>query len=494
MEEKKEFFDRNDISVCTKISKILPFFTLVFPVIFIMSLIGLFDTKFNNLIIVTIIGVLGTFAPAISMKMNVPINVSKYISIIGLMLTVCAMGTDHTIGIYLTYTIGLAVSCMYFDKTFTRNIAIVGYILMMVSTYFKVEMRMETFIAYGIGYTLEYIIMSVIFINIAKASRKLLISVHDTEQVKRIVKNCEEASESLVDVVNQLAKAVDDTGNANVTIVEAADKTLEDCNKSIDRVQNSKESIDKMMVMNDMIIEQSKEMITIADNTTSAMKQYVKLMDDAVGSMENIEETSNITVKCIDDLPRCMDEISSFADIISSITSQTNLLALNASIEAARAGENGRGFAVVAEQVRVLAEQSKDASDSIRTMIENIDTVIKNAKAAITNNQSSVVEGMERISNAKQRADKICELQSETKDKAQQVYEGSNTTKLHSREVAAHADDMANDARHTLEQTHEISEAARTQATVAQTLEESFNKVDKIAKDLVAISSQVEES
>ena len=37
MDEKKDFFERNDISVCTRISKILPFFTVVFPIMFIMT-------------------------------------------------------------------------------------------------------------------------------------------------------------------------------------------------------------------------------------------------------------------------------------------------------------------------------------------------------------------------------------------------------------------------------------------------------------------------
>lgn len=360
----------------------------------------------------------------------------------------------------------------------------------MISVFFKLSTNLHHFLSGGLGYTIEYIVMSVLYINIAKSTRKLLLNLHDTEHVKHIVKNCEDASSSLVQVVNHLAKAVEDTGNANKTIVTAADKTFEDCNKSMERVQNTNESIEQMKSMADRITDQSKEMIAIADNTTDAMKEYVKLMDEAVNSMNAIKGTSNTTSESIDNLTNCMKEISSFAGAISNITTQTNLLALNASIEAARAGEGGRGFAVVAEQVRVLAEQSKASSDSIASMIQSIDDVIEKAKSAISNNQESVIEGIEIINSAKQRAEHIHDLQGETKDKAQQVFDYSKSTKQHAVEIVSQAEAITLGVQNTLAQTNEISEAARTQETVASTLEETFNKVDAISKGLFEISSK----
>ncbi len=491
MEDKKHFFESNDQKICMKISKILPFFTLAFPIILVMSILGIWDTKISNLAIETLIGLIGTFAPSIAMRLNVPIKHAKYISVIGIMLPIIAMGGDNTIGIYLTYTIGLAVSCMYFDKKFTRNIGIIGYILMLISVFFKVDMDAVVFLQCSLGFTVEYIVMSVIYFNIARSTRKLLLSLHDSEQIKKIVKDCEDASASLVEVVKQLSYAVENTKEANETIVSAADKTLEVCNGNIESVHNTNESIEQMKNMADKITAQSQEMIGIADNTTSAMQEYVKLMDDAVESMGNIRNTSNTTGESIDNLTSCMKEISVFADTISKITAQTNLLALNASIEAARAGEEGRGFAVVAEQVRVLAVKSKEASDSIASMIHNIDTVIDEAKEAIADNQSSVVEGIEIISSAKNHAENISQLQCDTKEKAKQVFAYSNTTRQHSEDVASHAEAITNGVQNTLSQTDEISEAARKQAQVADTLESSFNKVDKISKGLFEISRKI---
>lgn len=491
MDTKELFFENIDRRVCTLISKILPFFIAVFPLILVMSLVGIWETSMKSLIAVAIVGVIGCLAPMITMRLNMPIHIAKYISIIGLMIAVYAMASDKTIGVYLTNTIALAVSCMYFDMIFTRNIAFIGYIPMIVALYFHMDMNLEALIGRGIGYTAEYIIMSVIYINLAKAARKLLENLQNTQSVKVIVKNCEEASESLVQVVDRLAQAVDDTANANQKIMTAVDETIEDCNKTITRVNNTSNSIEQMKAMADTITTQSQEMIVIADSTTGAMQEYVRFMDDAVNSMKTIKVTSNTTSEAIDNLTECMQEISTFADAISNITTQTNLLALNASIEAARAGENGRGFAVVAEQVRVLAEQSKVASGNITSMLKSIDSVIENTKTAITDNKSSVVEGIQIIHNVKQRAEEICNLQGQTKDKAKQVFECSNMTKQYSEEVASQAEAMAMDVQNTLNQTNEITEATKTQSTITSTVGADFQKVHEISKNLLAISSQM---
>lgn len=94
MEDKKQFFDNNDYIVCKKISKILPFFTLVYPVILLMCVLGVWKTSITNLIVTSIIGIIGTCSPAIAMKLKMPV---KQFSIIGVMFAVCAMGSDHTI-------------------------------------------------------------------------------------------------------------------------------------------------------------------------------------------------------------------------------------------------------------------------------------------------------------------------------------------------------------------------------------------------------------
>lgn len=492
MEEESNFFEQHDINVCKKVSKVMLYFLSVLPIFFIMRFLKVWRTSYQHIAILTIICSIAIILPSIFLKMKVSIQITKYASVLGAAIALCAMGTEPTIGVHMTYALPLLLSCMYFDKKFTKNITIICFFLTMISVYLGVERVFKKFLSSGSGYVLEYILVSVITIYLAGLARRLLENLHNTQKIQSVVSHCECASGSLVQVVDELARAVENTQGANELIIGAVNHTLEDCNRSLQHVDTTNESINQMIDIADEISTHTEEMIQIADHTYTEMKQYVQFMNDAVVSMKNIENSANTTEKAIDHLSDSMSEISAFAGTISGITAQTNLLALNASIEAARAGEEGRGFAVVADQVRVLAEQSKQASDNISRMIKNMKIVIDEAKLAIQNNQDSVMSGIEYIENAKEKAEGIGSLQAETKNKAQQVFEYSKDTRNHSNEVVHMADKMAAGVRNTLDQTNSISDAAKRQAELTSILNQSFHKVDEISKELLEISSSIE--
>ena len=489
MEDQLSFFERNDYNVCRKISRKMLYLLIAFPVLFFMSFIKLWETSYQSIAIMTVISAIAVISPNVCLKMNVPIRITKYVSVMGVAVAIAAMGGDSTVGINMTYALPLLISCLYFDKKFTRNISCIVLVPMLISIYFKCHMVLDSFLSIATGYLLEYLFVSVIIMIIAGLARSLLENLHDTEKVKLVVDNCESASGSLVQVVDGLAQAVENTQEANEQIIGAVNLTLEDCNRSLHHVDTTNESINQMIAITDNISTHTEEMIQIADHTYTEMKHYVKVMDDAVSSMRNIEDAANTTGQAIDHLNGCMQEISEFAGTISAITSQTNLLALNASIEAARAGDEGRGFAVVAEQVRVLAEQSKKASDNITGMIRNMKSVIDEAKEAIENNQASVTSGITLIENAKEKAEDIGNLQEETKNKAKQVSKYTKDTRKHGDEVVLMAEEMATEVRNTLNQTNAISEAAKRQADLTDILNRSFSQVDEISKSLLEISS-----
>lgn len=496
MEEQLDFFEQNDVKVCAKLTKILIWMTLVFPILFLATLVGVFQIPYDDLAVLSAIGCVCTIGPAVARKAGVPVRIMKYVSILAIALIVMLLGGNWTVGIYMTYGLAMLFSCMFFDKKFTTQIAIISYFFLVASLFLRsrnipqieYETNMEWFVTRTVGFTMEQVVMSIVFINVAGTSRKLLEKIHNTQQVASVLEKCEMASTELVTMVDELALNMQKSITANETIVGSAQETSGDCNKSLDHVSSMQESVVEMVQVIGSIDNATNEMLVIADDIGERMHDYVKVMDQAVDSMRDIEQAVNMTGKSIDGLEQEISEISGFAAGISEVTSQTNLLALNASIEAARAGEQGRGFAVVADEVRVLAERSKQLSDSIASIISNILGMLGGVKQSNENNLSSVCAGIAQISNAQQEAEEIGQLQDNSRVKIEQIAQNSSQTRQYSQVVSDMAVQMEELVQNFQTRANEIVEKANNQGKITGMTRETFARVEHVAKDLLELS------
>ena len=100
---EKQFFLENDQRINNMVCKILLWLTLVFPVLFLLSYLGVFQLTIRELCILTPIGCVFTILPTILKKMGVSAVVLKHCSVVMLALVVAIMGTNYHVGIYITY-------------------------------------------------------------------------------------------------------------------------------------------------------------------------------------------------------------------------------------------------------------------------------------------------------------------------------------------------------------------------------------------------------
>lgn len=339
---------------------------------------------------------------------------------------------------------------------------------------------------------MESAVMTLVCVKIAGASHKMLENLNDTKKVADLVDKCASASVELSNVVESLEGSINDFRSTNQIIADSAGTTRNDCNSSLEYVETMQDSMKDMDQAVDVIAEKIGQMLTITDQTTAKMKNYIELMEQTAHGMKRIEEATNMTENSIKSLEDGMKEVSDFATEISRITNQTNLLALNASIEAARAGEMGKGFSVVADQVRNLASDSKKSSDAIAGIIDKIVGLLTEVHTSNSKNLTYVEEGITQIYGAKEEAENLGSLQSDSREMAEKVSESSVDTKNYSSKILSMTDEMHNLVQNSLEKAEQIVQESQSQASVTESVKSSFGQVSKVSKDLLTISTTEE--
>ncbi len=499
MEEK--FFYENDVRVTKTAVKVVRWLILVFPLLILLSLVGIFQSKLSNLIVLTVIAVVVTMGPTVAYKLNAPIGVLKYITTLALGILVALMASDSTIGIYMTYALAMVFSIFYYDKKFTLRISIVSYVLLVISLYFRslnvqqIEFgtNFTWFISRSLGFMLEAVVMSIICVKIAEVSHRMLIKLADTQQTADLVGECKKASKELSGVVEKLENCIHEFANTNEVITDSAQATLKDCNSSFQFADSVCTSMDELNQTVNVIVDNTAQMLEISAETTEKMQGYIELMEKTTKDMQVIEQSAHQTETSIASLEAGIKEVSEFAATIAGITSQTNLLALNASIEAARAGEMGRGFSVVAEEVRVLADNSKQASDAISGIIHKIVALLQEVRVANQENLHNISEGIGKLNTAEKEAGNLGKLQEESGEKARKVAASSENTVAHSQQVLTMIQQMQGILENTLKQANQIVQESETQKGVTGEVEASFHQVNAVSGNLLAIGEAEEE-
>ena len=498
----EQFFYENDRKVNTKVCRILMWLSLVFPALFLLSYLNIFHLSIKELCLITPFGLLCTLMPTALKHFNISVAALKYISIISLSLVIALMGSNSNIGIYITYILALAISCMYFDAKFTRNMAILGYLCLVVAVFFRShnvtlsegDTAMNWFRGYVMGFTIEYIALSAVCISISKATRTLLESVQDKDKLQAVLDNCDDASGNLIDSVNQLHDALEQSRTGNAVVADFAKQTMDDCRSNQEYVHDTVEEIQKMADSIDMIITKTNNMKEVATQTYESTNSYIQAMDDAVSSMDVISQSTDETLQTIQILENRVQHIEELTNTIIAIANQTSLLSLNASIEAARAGENGKGFAVVAEEVRKLAEQSHDAVGSITNQVEGIRQSVADASTSILKGSQSVETGLEKIRVARTEAENLGNIQKTSLQTAEDIFGSSQETKNSVNGVVEKSEHMTTLMEHSSEMVSDIRERLDTQESLLQDMDRVFYQVSDVSGQLKEIVTSSKEN
>lgn len=200
--------------------------------------------------------------------------------------------------------------------------------------------------------------------------------------------------------VDSLASMMAQTKGAVQSVSGGADQIYQGSIDLNDRTQQQAASLEETASsMEEMTAavkhnaENAREASSVTQTTAEQARSGVSVMQNAISSMEQINESSQ--------------KINDIIGLIDSIAFQTNLLALNAAVEAARAGEHGRGFAVVAGEVRNLAGKSSEAAKDIRDLIEDTVKKVSEGTHHVKGSGDALNEIVESITNVNQIIEEI---------------------------------------------------------------------------------------
>jgi methyl-accepting chemotaxis protein len=193
-------------------------------------------------------------------------------------------------------------------------------------------------------------------------------------------------------------------------------------------------------------------------------------LSDMINGVEKNSEKSIEMKEQIASVSEQTTQIKDILVIIKEIAEQTNLLALNAAIEAARAGEHGRGFAVVADEVRKLAERTQ------KSLVE-IDTTTSMIVQGVIETQVNIDASAAQAEDIIAKTQDVISLADETKEKTIQSIQFS-------KEVTEETAVINTQVAELLENSDSLTNEAKNNAKVSQTLSEISNNVTDIVHKL----------
>ena len=122
---------------------------------------------------------------------------NTYFTLFGLEILVAFLGSNGYVNIYISCALIPFISCLYFNRKLSNIVTIFSYIGMLVSLWFKSQVAYQTvndspnpthyFIAFGLGFTIEYIFVFVIVNALTKRCHVTLESIYASNKHIRTV-------------------------------------------------------------------------------------------------------------------------------------------------------------------------------------------------------------------------------------------------------------------------------------------------------------------
>ena len=277
---EKQYIYLHEIQMTKKIHLVCITLWAIMPILFLCNKVGIFDVSNDYIQWGSVLISGGWITVEILLRCRF-YRTAKYVQLIYIELLVGVLSGNCHIGIYLTYFAIPLLSCVYLDWVLTLATSLAGYIVMLAFLWPRAIGFVENgftnfksiekyFMAYGMGYTIEYVMMTIFAILVVRHGKEIRQNFFETQREKLSAEASSEAKTSFL---------------ANMS-------------------HEIRTPINAIIGMDEMIIRESKEagIIRYANNIRNASKTLLSLINDILdfskvesGKMEIINSNYQVS-------------------------------------------------------------------------------------------------------------------------------------------------------------------------------------------------------
>lgn len=484
------------------VAKVMRITFLIFVLVYILNVVGIFIVDMTIMTIAFVAGSVCMWIPTILVNLCKQQGWwVKYVNTLCAVAFVTVCTTTLTFHVVVMYVYAIAIASLYFSKKLNIIATATTVVGVSVGQFLAFQLQtlqddnfldMKSVIIFGIlPRALVLIAVAAIFTMLCERTAALLSNVMGAEEQKEMLErmqnmkeNAAQTSDTMVEMVAELAGITDTTLCSNQQIAKEAERLLQSSLENTEAMEHADSRMQDITALLDELSTMNHKTATLAKQIGENTQENQERMVEATENMEQIHESTAVCKDIIEKLGEESKEIIGIVNTITSISSKTNILALNASIEAARAGEHGKGFAVVAEEIQKLAEQTKTAVEGIGAIVHQ---VVRNTEDAVTAmEQSSFMaqNGMESIQKANASAALVTASNEEMVGQILAIDKAAEVIQQKSSEVAGNMKHISGNTQENCGAVEQVTAATQENSAAAAGLADIVEQIKGLSEQL----------
>ena len=484
------------------VAKVMRITCLIFTLIYVLNVVGIFVVDDVIMTVAFIGGAILLLLP--TLLVNILKREGwwiKYLNVTCAAIFVTLLSITLTFHVVAIYVYPIAIASLYFSKKL--NIVataqtVVGVSVGQILAFFLDTVQDDNFtefdgvIIFGVvPRALIVIAVAAIFTMLCSRTASMLSNLLGAEEQKEMFErmrlmqeSAAKTSETLNNMMGELADITDSSLQANQKIAEDSGRLLAGSMENTESVENADQKMQDISNQLVRLSEMNHRASVLTDKIGENTVENQKRMDDLNAGMQEISESTNRCKEIITSLGEASQEIIGIVATITGISNKTNILALNASIEAARAGEHGKGFAVVAEEIQKLSEQTKAAVENIGIIVSEVVENTEDAVVAMEQNVHHTENGVNSIQKANESAALITTSNQELVEQVHAIDAAAEIIREKSGEVADNMRQINNNTQENCRALEHVTAASQENSAGAESLAEIVEQIKELSERL----------